>query len=372
MSGIYIHIPFCNKRCSYCDFYFITNTKLIDEYLLSLLNEIKIYSGIYGLHDFDTVFFGGGTPSILSPRQIDIILNELSKSYRLDSGAEISIEANPEDFTSDKFIGYKNAGINRISLGVQSFIDEELKFLTRSHSALQAEEVIKKSAEIFDNVSLDIIYSLPSQKISDIDYSVSKAVSLGIKHLSAYTLTFEEKTVMHKMLMENRFRKNTDEKESEFFGFISALLTDCGFHHYEVSNFAKKGFECRHNLKYWNYENYLGFGPSAHSLFESYRWNNLRSISKYIESLKKESLPVEDKYLLTEQQKKLEYLMLSLRSKGISFEKYKNLFQKDFETEYGEAVSLLIKNGFALRNKEYFRLNDKGYCIADEIIAKYF
>ncbi|MEO8210408.1 MAG: radical SAM family heme chaperone HemW [bacterium] len=372
MSGIYIHIPFCSKRCNYCDFYLITNLNVIDKFLLNLKKEISIASESFKEYKFDTIFFGGGTPSILSGHQIGDIFNYIHKHFNVSNEPEISLEANPEDFLEKEISDYKSAGINRISFGVQSFIDSELKFLTRQHNASQAESVIKKASKHFDNINLDIIYSLPSQNIADIDYSLTKAIELSVKHISAYTLTYEKRTVLYKSLQKSLVKKNPDSVEAELYSFVAEKLISNGYNHYEISNFAADGFRCRHNLHYWNYENYIGFGPSAHSFFDYYRWNNYRDILKYNLLLEKNILPVEEKYELSEKQKKLEFIMLSLRSDGVDFNEYKNIFKEDFEKTFNGSINELVMNKFGEADAKGFRLNEKGFILGDEIIAKYF
>ncbi len=372
MSGIYIHIPFCSRRCTYCDFYLITNLNLIDKFLLNLKKEITISSEFYKDYTFDTIFFGGGTPSVLSPHQIADIINCLHKNYSINNGAEVNMEANPEDFVEKKISDYSSAGINRLSLGIQSFRDSELKFLTRQHTAEEAERIVNEAVNIMDNVSVDIIYSLPSQSISELDYSLSRAAALGVKHISTYTLTYEERTVLYKSLQKNLFKKNTDNIEAELYSFVSEKLISNGFQHYEVSNFAKEGYKSRHNLKYWNYENYLGFGPSAHSFFNYTRWNNFRDIGKYNSTLEKNRLPIEDKYKVNRDQKHIEFIMLSLRSGGINFKKYFEIFNENFENKFQHSCTELIKNEYAELSNEKFILTEKGYAVADEIVAKYF
>jgi oxygen-independent coproporphyrinogen-3 oxidase len=372
MTGIYIHIPFCNKRCNYCDFYLITNLNVIEKFISNLKKEISLTSELYKQNNFDTIFFGGGTPSILSYIQIEDILNNVYKKFNFNSEPEISLEANPEDFLEKSLEDYKSAGINRLSLGVQSFVDSELKFLTRQHTSKEAEMVIKNASKVFDNVSVDIIYSLPSQTKVQLEKSLSKAIELNVKHISAYTLTYEPRTVLYKSLHKNLVKQNPDAVEAELFNFVSEKLMLNGYGHYEVSNFSKEGFQCKHNLHYWNYENYLGFGPSAHSFFDNFRWNNYRDIIKYNSLLEKNILPVEEEYELSEEQKQLEFIMLSLRSGGVDFKKYQKIFKEDFEKIFLNSINELVQNNFAVKDHKRFVLNEKGFAIADEIIAKYF
>ena len=372
MPGIYIHIPFCRKRCNYCDFYFITNLKAAGRFLAGLKTEITISSEQEKDESFDSVFFGGGTPSVLPASEIDSILNHLHKNFALSADSEITLEANPEDFSAVKFRDYAEAGINRISFGVQSFLDSELKFLTRQHTAEDAMNAVRNASVYFGNINTDIIYSLPSQTIKDIDFSLSAAAGLNVSHISAYTLTFEERTPLYKSLQKNLVKKNPESLEGEFYGFVSEKLISSGYGHYEVSNFARKGFECRHNLKYWKYENYAGFGPSAHSMKNGIRRNNFRNIQDYYSSLEKGILPVEEKIILTPKQKKSEYIMLALRSSGIYYNDYSKTFPEDFREEFGKPFEVLLKENFAESNEEGFFLTEKGYAVADEIISKYF
>ncbi len=372
MSGIYIHIPFCNKRCNYCDFYLITNLKVIDKFLLNLKKEISLSAELFKNESFDTVFFGGGTPSILSHLQISDLLNHIYKNFSLDNNSEICIEANPEDFLQKDLSEYRSAGINRMSFGVQSFVYSELKFLTRQHTSEEAEKVIKDALKYFDNINTDIIYSLPSQTLNDIDISLSKAIDLNVNHISAYTLTYEERTPLYKSLQKDLTKKNSNNTEGDFYNFVSNKLTSNGYKHYEVSNFAKEGFQSRHNLKYWEYENYIGFGPSSHSMVNGERWNNFRDIVKYSSVLSVNILPVEERYKLSNTQKKLEYIMLALRSTGINLKKYQENFSEEFQSVFQNSVNELVKNKYAIMSKDNFSLNEKGFAIADEIVAKYF
>ncbi|MEO8446869.1 MAG: radical SAM family heme chaperone HemW [bacterium] len=372
MSGIYIHIPFCGKRCSYCDFYLITNTGLIDKFVENLKKEIHITSEEHNKENFDTIFFGGGTPSLLTHYQVADILGHLNKYFQILSNAEITIEANPEDFLNKDIADYKAAGINRLSLGVQSFKNDELKFLTRQHTSEEAESVIRKSLKHLDNINADIIYSLPDQSLEDLDFSLMKAASLGVPHISAYTLTYEERTPLYKAYQKKLVKKNSDSKEAEMYSYVSDRLTSSGYRHYEVSNFSVEGFQCRHNLKYWQYQNYIGFGPSAHSMVDGVRWNNYRDIIGYNSDLMQNKLPVENKYLLSSEQKTLEYLMLALRSTGVDLAEYEKIFKEEFVERYKTSIDELLKNNYAELSNDRFHLNGCGYALADEIVAKYF
>jgi oxygen-independent coproporphyrinogen III oxidase len=383
--GLYIHIPFCRKKCNYCDFYLITNTNILNRFLKNLDTEILLQSEKYSEYTFDTIFIGGGTPSLLTEKQFENIFSALYKNYNISSESEITIEANPEDFYKpEKFKSLKDIGINRISFGVQSFTNEELKFLTREHTSKQAIEVIEKTKKYFNNISIDLIYSLPNQNKSNLEKTLDKTLELEIPHISAYTLIFEKETPICNLMERNKIKKNDDEFESQLYLMFSDRLIENGYEHYEVSNYAKKGYESKHNLKYWEYNNYLGFGPSAHSFFNGKRWNNFRNIIKYNINLQKNELPIENEHTLTDVESKTEFIMLGLRSKGVYLKKYFELFGKEYEVEYSESLKILTDKelGFKvtkheLRNKErenisYYKLTEKGYLMVDEICVKYF
>lgn len=372
MSGLYIHIPFCRRKCTYCDFYLITNLNIVDKFASNLLKEIELSAAVYKNEKFDTIFFGGGTPSLLPTNKLKEIIDALKNNFNVSENSEITIEANPEDFINVDFAEYKDTGINRFSFGVQSFIDEELKFLTRLHTGEQAENVIRNCRKFFDNVSCDIIYSLPNQTKENLEYSLSKVIELNIPHVSAYTLIFEEQTKLYTLLQKNLVKQNEDSIESDLYSYVSNFLIERGFNHYEVSNYAKPGYESKHNLKYWSYANYIGFGPSAHSLYNGKRWNNFRDIVKYNVHLQEGKLPIENEIILDEKMMKMEFIMLALRSTGVNLDRYYKFFDKNFIAEYGNSIDELIKNDLGRISDENFKLTERGYKLTDEIMAKHF
>ncbi|MBI5402559.1 MAG: radical SAM family heme chaperone HemW [Ignavibacteriae bacterium] len=372
--GIYIHIPFCRHKCNYCDFYLITNLNIIDRFLDNLKKEIVISSKFYDGSEFDSIFIGGGTPSILSGKQICNILDVIYNNFRISEKSEVTIEANPEDFINNyqRLSEVEEAGINRISFGVQSFNDTELKFLSREHNSHQAVEVIEEAKKHFENISIDLIYSLPEQKVESLINSIETAVNLGIPHISAYTLIYEKETPIYNSMKRNIISKNEDKYESELYSIFSDKLLQSGYCHYEVSNFALSGFKSRHNLKYWEYANYIGFGPSAHSFWNGKRWNNFRNIIKYNINLQKDLIPSENEYRLSSDEMKTEFIMLGLRSKGINLENYKKIFGSSFKDEFSSQINEIRERGHGEIGTEYFSLSEKGYLLADEICARYF
>lgn len=371
--GIYIHIPFCRRKCNYCDFYLITNLNILDRFVENLIKEIILQAERFKGITFDSVFIGGGTPSILSEKHIRKIFETLNRYYSISKESEITIEANPEDFlNSGKFRILKDCGINRISFGVQSFIDEELKFLTREHSAKQAIEVIEKTKSIFNNISIDLIYSLPNQQKNNLEKTLDTAITLEISHISAYTLIFEKETPIYNLMDRKIVSKNDDKLESELYLMFSDKLMNSGYMHYEVSNYAFQNYESKHNLKYWEYDNYIGFGPSAHSFFNGKRWNNFRNIIKYNISLDNSELPIENEYILTKEESKTEFIMLGLRSKGVNINRYNEIFGKTFSDEFAESIKEITGKKLGFFKSNLYSLTETGYLMLDEICAKYF
>lgn len=372
-AGIYIHVPFCRRRCSYCDFYLTTNMKLTGDFVDLLVKEIQNYSKEYGGMEFDTVFFGGGTPSALKEEETERILNCLRNELNISRDTEITMECNPEDVTDDaaKFERLARAGVNRISLGVQSFIDEELKYLTREHDSRMAEEAVQISKDMFRNVSVDIIYALHNQKRENVEHNIQKVIELDVHHVSAYTLILEKGSLMHKQ-MENAGKiELAGKKAEELYPIFSDMLMKAGFIHYEVSNYARPGFESKHNLKYWNFENYLGLGPSAHSFMGNRRFANFSNLKKYNESLKEGLLPKDTDEVLSKNQMKNDYFVSVFRSMGVDLELYGKLFGEDFMVRYKSLCEELINHGAAEMRDRRFVLTEKGYALADEVTVRF-
>jgi oxygen-independent coproporphyrinogen-3 oxidase len=333
-----------------------------------------MYGKLYTDISIDSIFYGGGTPSMLTDEQIYRIQNVIYKNFDIADNCETTIESNPEDFitTPERFINLRNMNINRISFGIQSFDNKALKFLTRMHTAEEAEAVILQAKKYFSNISLDMIYAIPYETKDELKAGFEKVVSLDIPHISAYSLIFEKYTRLNMLSEQNKIiRKSNDEEAEEYF-LINDILCNNGFTQYEVSNYSQKNFESIHNRKYWNYNDYIGFGPSAHSYVSRERWNNYRNIIKYNNALEKNTFPIEKKEKLTTDEMTEEFIFLGLRSEGINFEKYNFLFGENFEIKYKKKISLLIESGFGEIKNGRFELNNKGKIIADEIQLRYF
>jgi oxygen-independent coproporphyrinogen-3 oxidase len=375
MSGIYIHIPFCERKCIYCDFYSVENLNLIDRFTESLLKEIEIFSieaDFFNDSIFDTIYFGGGTPSLLEPAQIEKILNKLSQSFKISSNPEITLETNPGTVDKRKLLEFKNLGVNRISFGVQSFFEGDLKFLGRIHTGEDAFKCVNDSFEVgFENVSIDLIFGLPGQTVEKWLENLKFAVSLNVPHISAYNLIVERGTPLRELVSLGKVEIPEDEIQAQLYERTIDFLENAGYVHYEVSNYAFEGFECRHNFKYWQYENYIGFGPSAHSFWINKRWWNFANLNKYINALDLGKIPVANFEILDEEKMIEEFIYLSLRSKGINVARFKGKFGFEFvDGDIKDEIEELERAGYITIEDDFIKLTPKGFLLCDEIVLR--
>lgn len=369
MPGIYLHIPFCEKKCSYCDFYSITNKSKIEEFVFWLQKEIELYFNheLKARKKVHTLYLGGGTPSLLEPEQIDKIISTISHFFDVDEISEFTVECNPGTNFTNKLADYKSLGINRISIGVQSLVPEELIFLDRIHTAKEAMEAITMALNFFENVSVDIIFSIPNQTIASISKTLEELTKLDIKHISAYSLIYEEKTPLYNELLKGNICPKTEEQDFEIYKFITSTLSEHNFIQYEVSNFAKSGFKSLHNLNYWRYGEYFGFGPSAHSFFNNKRSWNVRNLDNYFNLLKSNRLPIENFEHIDTNKRILEKIMLGLRSEGIPLPEFKQEFGIDLVQICGHIFEAWKAMGKAIINNNLVKLTPEGYFIADKL-----
>ena len=321
-TAVYIHIPFCEHKCIYCDFYSIITKDNITSFLQALKKEINHYAD---LHSSDriisSIFFGGGTPSLMSPSYISEIIELVKKRFKVSADAEITLETNPGTVEQTKLKEFKQIGINRLSIGVQSFDDNELKFLTRIHDKQTAIDTVLKANQVgFENISIDLIFNLPNQTKKLWQQNLEAAVSLPITHISTYSLILERGTILNKMVLDGKVKIQGDDYDADLYEMTIDFLTGKNFYQYEVSNFAKPGYECRHNNSYWNYNDYFGFGTSAHSFIDGRRYWNFSSLKKYIAEIEKNESAVAGSERLDNKQQLSEYIMLALRSSGIKTE----------------------------------------------------
>ena len=371
-TAIYIHIPFCDHKCIYCDFYSITSYKNISAYLSSLKKEIEFYSEKFSDNrKIISIFFGGGTPSFMNPEYISEIIESVRNNFLLSQDAEITLETNPGTVDKQKLLDFKNAGINRISIGIQSFDDMDLKFLTRIHNSNSAIQTVTDAAECgFSKISIDLIFNLPGQTRKKWKENLEKAVELPINHISAYSLILEKGTILNKMVLDGKIKMSDEDHDADLYQFTIDFLEQNKFRQYEVSNFAKEGEECVHNNAYWRYKDYLGFGTSAHSFAGGKRWWNYSALNLYNTAVESKSNGAAGEEILSEKEMQDEYVMLALRSKGIDLLEMKNLFGGNWYDLNKEILDQLINGNIISINNGLLSLTPKGYPICDEILAK--
>ena len=372
MAGIYIHIPFCRKACNYCNFHFSTNTRLKDEFIDALLKETELQKH-YINGAVESIYLGGGTPSILSADEVKTILQKQYEIFDIKENAEITIEANPDDITNEKLKEWKAAGINRLSIGIQSFFEEDLAWMNRAHNAEQALQCVPMAQEAgFENITIDLIYGSPSLTDENWKANVQKAIALNIPHLSCYALTVEPKTALEKLINTKKLAPVDPEKQARHFEQLIEWTNAAGYEQYEISNFAKPGNRSRHNSSYWQGKSYLGLGPSAHSFTGSSRQWNIANNALYIKSLQSGMLHFEIEHLTPDQQFN-EYIMTGLRTmEGVSLQKIRADFGKE-KSEYllNAAQPHLAKYHLELAG-EMLKTTNAGKLLADGIASDLF
>lgn len=371
-SAIYVHIPFCDHKCIYCDFYSIITTDNVSAFLCAIKKEIKYYSSLYSeKRSFSSIYFGGGTPSYMNPEYIGEIISELKNNFNIKSEAEITLETNPGTVDKQKFIQFKNVGINRISIGIQSFNNDELKFLTRIHNSETAIKTVYSAAEAgFENISIDLIFNLPGQTKEKWIKNLNQAFELPIKHISAYSLILERGTILNKMVLDGKVILQDDDYDADLYEITLEMMEKNNFVQYEVSNFAKEGFECLHNNAYWHYHDYLSFGTAAHSFVNRKRWWNFSSLKMYITSIEEKGNAVAGFELIKENDAVNEYIMLALRSRGLDLNEFNSLFNSNLLNDKQELINKLVNKGFLSSQHNFLKMTKKGFPICDEIIKE--
>ncbi len=372
MAGIYIHIPFCRKACHYCNFHFSTSLEKAEAVEASILKEIALRSSEIN-EAVQTIYFGGGTPSILAPEAINKMLQAIKTHYAISSDPEITLEANPDDITAEKARAWKRMGINRFSIGVQSFADENLQWMNRAHDASQSIQCIQTIREAgFDNFSIDLIYGTPGQTQQGWIKDLEKAIEMKIPHLSCYALTVEEGTALHHMIGSGKKEKISADEQAERFEALVQLSSLAGYTHYEISNLALPGKESKHNSAYWEGKPYLGFGPSAHSFSGAKRSWNIADNLRYIQSIEAGILPHEEE-TLREIDQLNEYIMTSLRSiKGMQKETIKTRWGSDKLQIISTAIEQFIGSGKIFATENSWVLSGEGRFFADGIASSLF
>lgn len=371
--SLYIHIPFCEKKCHYCDFSsYGGKSHLIDGYIEALKKEIALYKSTLKNYKINTIFFGGGTPSILSGEQIYDIMDTIRKHYALDREAEISMEANPGTLTYEKLKLYYKSGINRLSIGLQACQNKLLKTLGRIHTFEDYIENLENARKAgFSNINTDLMFSLPGQKERDWQESLDLITSLNIPHISAYSLIVEEGTPFFNWVEEKKVILPEEDADINMYHYTIHYLKSKGYEHYEISNFAKPGFQCKHNLVYWHNKPYIGLGSGAHSFFNKKRFSNVTGIEEYMDQILKGKKPLEDEIAISLNDEISETMFLGLRMmKGISMEAFKNRFGISPFEIYGEKFNKLKEEKLLTWDEKYIKLTNRGIDLSNIVFQE--
>lgn len=373
MAGLYVHIPFCRQKCHYCNFYSLATKKYHHQIIEAIIRELEIRHDYSGGKKLNTIYFGGGTPSLFQPQILNSIIEKAQQVFGVEKNAEITVEANPDDISKQWLTELRETPVNRLSIGVQSFDDSDLQYLNRTHSASKAEESIKLVQDHgFENLSIDLIYGSPNLNDELWNENIFKAIEFGVPHISAYALTVEPGTALDHFIRKGKYMPVDDAKAAQHFNMLTESLEKAGYEHYEISNFCLPGKYSRHNTSYWFGEKYIGVGPSAHSFDGNSRQWNVSKLKSYVSSIEKGMINSE-KEILSQDQKYNEYVMTALRTMwGIDLENIRNEFGMDFFSYLlNEAKPFIDNNQLeVLKNKMF--LTKKGKFFADGIAAGLF
>jgi oxygen-independent coproporphyrinogen-3 oxidase len=376
MAGLYIHVPFCQRKCAYCDFYSIEGIADTDSYLHALNSETAAAADEYAAREsIQTLFIGGGTPSLLQIDELQRMLTMIRQTFTLAPDAEITIEVNPGTVNRDKIENYLTLGINRISIGVQSFHDDELTFLQRIHSSAEAVRCIEDAkAAGCNNISVDLIFSLPGQKPERWRETLERAFSLGPQHISTYSLIIEDQTPLARMIAAGLVTPIPDDDDAFMYELTLAAMHEAGYQQYEISNFSLPGFSCKHNVNYWNHSNYLALGPSSHSFWKTddahaRRWWNVRSLSEYCRRLDQRQSPVDGFEELGTSELLREAIFLSLRCGSLDTDALRKRFGSELTQPLATQLQEYENKNLVVRDGTLFRLTSAGYMVCDGIAA---
>lgn len=371
MAGIYIHIPFCKQACHYCDFHFSTSLKKKEEMIAALIQEIHLRKEEIN-EPVETIYFGGGTPSVLSNEEINILIDAVFSLFDVMKHPEITLEANPDDLTKERIHELANSRINRLSIGVQSFYDEDLQLMNRAHNAKEAWESLVEATKHFDNISIDLIYGIPNMSLERWESNIQKALDLGIPHISSYALTVEPKTALASLIKKGKIPTLDDGEAHEHFLTMVSILENNGFVHYELSNFGKPDYFSKNNSAYWLGKKYLGIGPSAHSFDGKNRSWNIANNTLYIQAIQKNELPNETE-TLSIQDRYNEYIMTGLRTIwGVSVFSVEHEFGVNYKKYLLANAQEFIHNGQLQLENDVLKTTMKGKFFCDGIASELF
>lgn len=372
MSGIYIHIPFCKQACHYCDFHFSTSMGKKEAMIAALQKELILRKDEFKDEIVETIYFGGGTPSVLSSEEINSIIDEVYANYQVVADPEITLEANPDDLSKEKIVQLADSRINRLSIGIQSFFEEDLKMMNRAHTSIEATESLSLATRHFDNISIDLIYGIPGMSNERWEENIEKALSFSIPHISSYALTVEPKTALANFIKKGIIKNVDDAVAQEHFNILLDKMEEAGFESYEISNFGKPGYFSKNNTAYWQQKKYIGIGPSAHSFDGVKRGWNINNNPKYIKSISNNELPSEIEVLSKTDQYN-EYVMTGLRTIwGVSLSRIENEFGQKYHIYLLEQADKYINEQLLYIDDDILLATKKGRFLADGIASHLF
>jgi len=373
MAGVYLHIPFCKQACHYCDFHFSTNTSSQKRMVNAISQELILQKDYLGNDKVETIYFGGGTPSLLSAEELRHLLETINNNFEISSSPEITLEANPDDLNFQKLRNLAKVGINRLSIGIQSFNNEQLSYLNRAHNSQEAKDCVGNAREVgIDNISIDLIYGIPSNNHDNWNNNLAQALALHPTHISSYCLTIENKTAFGSWLKKGKIQPINEEYAAQQFEILLSTLDDNGYEQYEISNFSLPDQHSKHNSNYWKHEKYLGVGPSAHSYNEINRQFNISNNAKYMDAIEQSEVPFNLDELAHKDHIN-EYLLTSLRTKwGVDLNKLKEKYQADLLNANQGYIQDLLNKGLASSNNNTLILTNKGKLFADKIASDLF
>lgn len=372
MGGIYIHIPFCKQACHYCDFHFSTSLKKKSEMVAALAHEISMRKGEFEQEIVETIYFGGGTPSILDIADLKFLIDTVYQNYKVTDNPEITVEANPDDLNPETILQLAHSPVNRLSIGIQSFFEDDLKLMNRAHNVEEAKKCLEYASHYFDNISIDLIYGIPNMSNEKWLQNIETALSFGVPHISSYALTVEAKTALHSFIQKGIISQPDDEVAAVHFQILVSKLSENGFIHYELSNFGKENYFSKNNSSYWLGKKYIGIGPSAHSYDGLNRGWNVSNNALYIKSIQENKLPIEIE-TLTKTDRYNEYVMTGLRTIwGVSLERIEKDFGKTYLDYLNQQAAKFIDDHLLFIDDTILRTTKKGKFLSDGIASDLF
>ncbi|MCI9260360.1 MULTISPECIES: radical SAM family heme chaperone HemW [Romboutsia] len=375
MLGLYIHVPFCAQKCNYCDFnsYKIEEKNQKTDYLISIRKEMELYKEEFKSKEFTSVFLGGGTPSILTPEELTTLMENIYSNFNIGKDAEITMECNPGTLDKVKLKAIKSLGINRLSMGLQVTQDHHLKYIGRIHTYEQFEKNYKDAIEVgINNINVDLMYSLPNQSFDEWKETLNKIINLNPSHISAYSLILEEGTKFYDMYLNKEFELNDEEVDINIYNYTIDTLCKNGYHQYEISNYSKEGYECKHNIVYWKCDNYLGLGPGASGYINNYRYSNICDIKGYNKCLEYDKRPIEEKNILSKKDEMEEFIFMGLRmNKGINLDEFYKRFNIDFKHRYNDILGKLKNLNLIIEQNNNIILTQRGREISNTVFVEF-